>query len=151
MRTIHRVIAAGLIFSKDGKLLMGKKDPESGGVYADCWHLPGGGVNEDETYEEALRREIAEEVGIDIASADITLADDKGTGQSEKTLQDTGEKVICNMLFNVYQVDLQENAADIDLGAGDDLVVLEWIDPKGLPDYTVTPPSKKLFKRLGWL
>ena len=34
MRTIHRTIVSALIFSKDGKLLMGMKDPKDGGVYA---------------------------------------------------------------------------------------------------------------------
>lgn len=52
MRKINRIIVAALIFSKDGKLLMGTKDPRRGGVYSDCWHLPGGGVEEGETLEQ---------------------------------------------------------------------------------------------------
>jgi 8-oxo-dGTP pyrophosphatase MutT (NUDIX family) len=71
MRTIHRTIVSALIFSKDGKLLMGMKDPKNGGVYADCWHIPGGGVDEGETKEQALRREMLEEVGIDIANCTV--------------------------------------------------------------------------------
>lgn len=43
LREITREIVSGLIFSADGKLLMGKKDPTKGGVYSDCWHIPGGG------------------------------------------------------------------------------------------------------------
>jgi hypothetical protein len=42
MREIERTIVSALIFSQDGKLLMGKKDPAKGGVYPDCWHIPGG-------------------------------------------------------------------------------------------------------------
>lgn len=87
MKTIHRDIASALIFSKDSKLLMGMKDPKSGGVYADCWHIPGGGVDEGETQEQALRREMLEEVGIDIANSKVMLVDDQGSGETEKILQ----------------------------------------------------------------
>lgn len=150
MRTIYREIVSALIFSKDGKLLMGKKDPKSGGVYADCWHIPGGGVDENETQLEALRREMLEEVGIDTASCKVALADNKGTGETEKTLKDTGEKVLCKMKFNVYRVDVNKDAVEIETNPSDDLVKLEWVAPTELNDYTLTPPSITLFKRLGF-
>ena len=86
MRTIHRDIVSAVILSKDGKILMGMKDPSSGGVYADCWHIPGGGIDDGEDKLSALRREVLEETGIDIAAAATTLADDTGSGETEKTL-----------------------------------------------------------------
>ena len=149
MKTIDREIVSALIFSKDGKLLMGMKDPESGGVYVDCWHIPGGGVDENETQLDALRREILEEVGIDIRSCRVALADDEGTGETEKTLKDTGEKVLCRMNFNVYRVDVDRDAAEIETKLSDDLVKLEWVVLAKLGDYKLTPPSVALFKRLG--
>ncbi len=57
MRQIERNIVSGMIFSKDGKLFQGLKDPRKGGVYSDCWHLPGGGVGPNETRENAIVRE----------------------------------------------------------------------------------------------
>lgn len=33
---IHRVIASAVIVSADGKILLGRKDPQGGGVYADA-------------------------------------------------------------------------------------------------------------------
>ncbi len=69
MRTIQREIVAGLVVSKDGKFLFGMKDPEGGGVYAHCWHTPGGGIEEGENKLEALAREMQEEMGIDICRA----------------------------------------------------------------------------------
>ena len=148
MRTIHRDIVSALIFSKDGKLLMGNKDPKSGGVYIDCWHIPGGGIDEGESQEQALRREILEEVGIDISTCQVALADNAGTSQTEKTLQDTGETVLCNMSFNVYRVDVPKLAKDITLQPSDDLIILEWLDMSELSNYKLTPPSVELFKRL---
>jgi 8-oxo-dGTP pyrophosphatase MutT (NUDIX family) len=151
MRTIHRTIVSGLIFSKDGKLLMGQKDPQNGGVYADCWHIPGGGVDGGETKEQALHREILEEVGIDTEQCTVTLADDQGNGESEKTLKDTGETVLCKMQFNVYRVDVPEDANSIKLTPSDDLVILDWVELTNLSNYKLTPPSQTLFKRLGYL
>lgn len=151
MRTIHRDITSALIFSKDGKLLMGIKDPKDGGVYADCWHIPGGGVDEGETQEQALRREMLEEVGIDVADCKVTLVDDQGSGETEKTLKDTGEQVMCRMKFYVYRVDVGNNADEIETKLSDDLVRLEWVDLDKLGGYKLTPPSVTLFKRLGYL
>lgn len=150
MRIIHRTIVSVLIFSKDNKLLMGMKDPHKGGVYADCWHIPGGGIDEDKDELVALRRELIEEVGIDIHGQKIELVDDKGSGVSEKVLAD-GEKVSCEMSFHVYRVDLDRKADEMKISLDDDLVKTEWVELEKLTEYNLTPPSTKLFKKLGWL
>ncbi len=54
------------------------------------------------------------------------------------------------MQFNVYRVDINEDAADIKTQLNDDLVKLEWVDLARLDDYNLTPPSISLFKRLGY-
>ena len=150
MRTISREIVSALIFSKDNKLLMGLKDPHAGGVYADCWHIPGGGVDESEDQLAALKREVFEETGINIASSKINLVDNEGRGETEKTLKDSGEIVLCQMSFNVYRVDLAKNASEIVLQPQDDLIRLEWVVLDDLAHYTLTPPSTSLFTRLGY-
>lgn len=151
MRHIQRDIVSALIFSKDGKLLQGKKHPEKGGVYADRWHIPGGGIDEGEDKIAALIREVKEEVGLDISSAKIELLDDEGRGESEKILKDTGEKVICEMTFNVYRVDLPQNADEIPLQPIDDLETLQWFSMDELKTAEITPPSEVLFRRLGYI
>ena len=70
MRTIQRDIVGGFIFSADGKLLLGKN--RKGGVYEGLFVVPGGGVDTGETKPQALRREMLEETGIDIATATVT-------------------------------------------------------------------------------
>jgi 8-oxo-dGTP diphosphatase len=152
MRTIFRPIVSGLIFSRDGKLLLGKKDPKKGGVYADLWHLPGGGVDQDEDLLTALKREIQEEVGIDISPYQISLVDDLGTGSTEKILKDTGEKVLCDMKFNVYKIDIvDKNATDISVKLNDDLIQYLWATNEELGKMPLVPASVSLFKRLGIL
>ena len=150
-RTVHRDIVSALIFSKDNKLLMGLKDPNLGGVYTDCWHLPGGGVHDGETKLAALYREIDEETGIEVAGLNISLIDDKGNGQAEKTISETGERILSIMRFYVYRVDMGKEAESLTLVAGDDLTTLRWVPLDDLKNYQLTPPSITLFHRLGLL
>lgn len=149
MKKINRDIVSALIVSNDGRLLMGMKDPTGGGVYADCWHIPGGGIEQGEDKIQALTREVEEEVGIDITSAKIELIDDQGSGVSTK--KKDGEEVECHMKFYVYRVDLKTNFLDTKVSLSDDLKVFEWADLKKLASYKLTPPSITLFKRLGWI
>lgn len=150
MRKINRQIVSALIISKDRKLLMGIKAPDKGGVYSDCWHIPGGGIEENEDKIEALKREVSEEVGTDISQANIKLIDDMGKGMSIKKLG-SGEEVECYMQFNVYEVNLTKMSDEIEVKLNDDLVKYVWADIQRLGEYNLTPPSIELFKRLDWI
>ncbi len=150
MREITREIVSALIFTKDGKLFHGMKAANKGGVYSDCWHIPGGGVDEGENKIQALVREIVEETGIDITPYAIELVDDTGKGVSEKILKSTREKVLCNMRFNVYKVIIEDkNAEEIKVSLTDDLVKFKWFSVSELKNIKLTPPSVELFARLG--
>lgn len=149
MRIINRTIVSALIFSKDEKLFMGQKDLNKGGVYTDCWHIPGGGVENDEDKIDALVREINEETGIDISNFEIKLIDDQEKGSSEKVLTD-GERVICEMEFNVYKIQLSLNSEDVEIKLSDDLVLYKWFNVSDLKNQKLTPPSVKLFGKLGY-
>lgn len=149
MREIQRTIASALIFSKDGKLLMGKKDPTKGGVYSDCWHIPGGGMDDGETLEQTLKREVQEEVGIDISFYNPVLIPEKGGGIAEKTLP-SGEKVLCKMEFNIFRVDIGDKLAnEIKTNLSDDLVEIRWFSPEELPDVKQIPGGKEYFQKIG--
>ena len=149
MREIERTIVSALIFSKDDKLLMGKKDPSKGGVYPDCWHIPGGGVDEGETLEQALQREIKEEVGIDISSYNSALIPGKGSGIAEKTLS-SGEKVLCKMEFNRFRVDINDKlASEINVDPNDDLIEIRWFSLEELPNVKQIPGGKEFFQKIG--
>lgn len=69
MQNVIKVGIGVMILDKD-KVLLGhratnKKD--TGGIYeTDCWTLPGGKQEYDETFFEGAKREVKEETGLDI-------------------------------------------------------------------------------------
>lgn len=152
MRTIQRKIVSAVIFSKDGKMLMGKKDPSKGGVYPDVWHIPGGGIDEAETMEQALTREVKEEVGIDITKYKINQISIIGSGTTEKTLKDTDEKVLCEMEFNRFEIHIDDkNADEIELHLEDDLVEAKWFSKEELLEVKQIPGGKEFFEEMGYM
>ena len=56
------VSSAIIVF--DGKLLLLQRDDTLGIRDPECWQLPGGGIEEGETPDDAVRRELKEEIGI---------------------------------------------------------------------------------------
>jgi 8-oxo-dGTP diphosphatase len=69
-------VAVGVLIDAQGRFLLTSR-PE-GKVYAGYWEFPGGKVEAGETIEQALRRELHEELGITIGAAkpwQVTLHD----------------------------------------------------------------------------
>lgn len=60
-------VAVGILIRQDGALLLSTRPP--GKAYAGYWEFPGGKIEAGETVEQALRRELIEELGITIGSA----------------------------------------------------------------------------------
>jgi nucleoside triphosphatase len=149
MREVKRKIVSAVIVSKDEKILFGKQ--RKGGVYPDCWHIPGGGVEAGETLEQALCRETQEETGIDVTKYPKELLENNATAKAEKTDKISGEKYIADMQFNTYLIIFDKNADEIEVILNDDLEEYVWIQKKELKNYKLTPPSVKLFYKLGWI
>ncbi|MBP9699663.1 NUDIX hydrolase [Candidatus Woesebacteria bacterium] len=147
MKKISRKIVAALILSTDHKLLMVKKNPAHGGVYLNTWHIPGGGVEPNESLPEAIVREIFEETGLVYPVTDVVLVDDKGSNAATKTLP-SGETVWCEMQFWVYAVQLTQSASDIVVRLSEEHTEYVWADVTKIYDYELTPPSVELFKRV---
>ncbi|HYW56347.1 MAG TPA: NUDIX domain-containing protein [Polaromonas sp.] len=58
-------VAVGVLIRPDGDFLLTSRPP--GKVYEHYWEFPGGKLEAGETVEQALRRELHEEIGITIA------------------------------------------------------------------------------------
>ncbi len=60
-------VAVGVLFDPEGRFVLTSR-PE-GKVYAGYWEFPGGKIEPGESVEQALRRELHEELGITIGAA----------------------------------------------------------------------------------
>lgn len=58
------IVVAALIEQPSKGVLLAKR---SDGLYKGCWEFPGGKLEEGESPEEALKREIKEELGVEVA------------------------------------------------------------------------------------
>lgn len=65
----HVEVSVGILFDSSGAMLLSTRPP--GKPYAGYWEFPGGKIEAGETVEQALRRELIEELGITIGAAPI--------------------------------------------------------------------------------
>ncbi len=153
MRTIDREIVSAHVYSSDGKLLMARNTHlASGVVYGDSWKIPGGGVETGESKLQTLVREVREETGIDITPYEVELVEDSITGESEKTLRETGERVIAKMKFFTYKVILDKPANQITITLDPhEFNEYRWFELSELKSLKLAPPSIELFNKLGFL
>lgn len=147
MRTIHRDIAGIILLSKDNRILLGKS--YKGGPYAGYWIIPGGGIDKNETKLEAARREMLEEVGIDITPFKSMILDKTWTDKQGKVLRDTSEKVNVDMTFYVIVVRADKVARDIEVQPGDDIVEASWHSISVLVDLDIPPVTRAAFQYMG--
>lgn len=146
IRIIERNIAGALICSNNGKYLLGKS--QSGASFAGAWCILGGGIEKNESQEEAIIREVAEESGIDISKATLQLASDARMGESKKTLK-TGEEVIAKMRFFDFKVTLHQNSQDIKIKLDKrEWSDMKWYDPKEIAMLKLSVPTKLLLEQL---
>jgi A/G-specific adenine glycosylase len=68
-QTPHHQVTAGLIWNDAGQLLIAQRPLE--GLLGGLWEFPGGKVEPGESLEDCLRRELREELAIDVAVGDL--------------------------------------------------------------------------------
>lgn len=125
-----RVGCGALITDDNGHVLLvlRRRAPE-----ADCWGFPGGKVDFGETTEAAVRREVKEELGVEIALgglAHLVNYIDPGAGQ--------------HWVAPVYRATITDGSPE--LREPDALAALEWFDPARLPD-RLTEATRQTFAK----
>lgn len=134
MKTRNCAVA---VIEKDGKILLGQKVKDRG-PYPNTWLIPGGGVEEGESVEEAITREIREETGLEVKNLEKIAVneDDEPDKNGEMT----------HYVFHVFKAEpVGEHVIT------EEFPTIEWVDIKNLGNIPHARPSIKLFKDLGYL
>ena len=61
-------VAAGILFDAQGRVLIAER--VGGGPFHGMWEFPGGKIGDGESPEQALERELAEELGIEMGAVE---------------------------------------------------------------------------------
>ncbi len=124
--TVH--VAVGVIKNKDGQYLIAKRREEAhqGGL----WEFPGGKIEKNESVLNALKRELKEEVGISLLTAEPLI----------KIQHDYGDK---SVLLDVFKV---ENFSGKAFGQEGQLV--EWVYPSDFHSYLFPNANHAIIKAI---
>ncbi len=125
-----KLVSACALINEKGKVLINKR-PE-GKDYAGYWEFPGGKVEENETPEDAIIRELKEEINIDVSAACLAPL-----SFTEKNY----EKYYVVVLLYVCRkweghMKPMENQQ------------IEWVYPNDIEDFNVLPADKSFFATL---
>lgn len=72
----HKIIGVGVIWNTQQQILIDRRRPE--GAMGGMWEFPGGKLEPGETVEECIKRELMEELGVEVEVGDrlITIEHD---------------------------------------------------------------------------
>jgi ADP-ribose pyrophosphatase YjhB (NUDIX family) len=132
-----RVVVSAIV-EKNDNLLFGRK-PSNIGPYPNTWHLLGGGVKDDESITDAVKREVLEESGIEISEIEPIFFDEDYEANKH------GIKT--HYIFLVFNAQYKSGK----LKAGDDIHELKWVKKSDLEKIEFNRPTIKLFKKLGFI
>jgi 8-oxo-dGTP diphosphatase len=120
------LVAAVVLVDTDGRILLAQR-PE-GKAMAGLWEFPGGKVDPGETPETALIRELAEELGIDVAAS--CLAPFTFASHSYPDFHLLMPLYVCRKWTGIPQAREGQH--------------LRWVRPARLSDYPMPPADKPL-------
>ena len=100
------------------------------------WSLPGGLIEVGETAEAAIRREVAEECGIDVTVGPVL-------GIFEPIQRDPDGRI----RYHYVVVDYLAYHHGGEVRAGDDAADLDWVAPEELDAYALMPATRAMIER----
>jgi len=116
---IFHVTCKGLVFHRGAFLLHRASDPD----YFGALECPGGRVNEGEDIEDALRRELHEEIGLDLGTTEHTI-ELFAMNQRDAAEYDWDEKT---QIIELYYKIVIPDDIQIELTALEEVASFEWI------------------------
>lgn len=134
---LRRFICATVVQNTQGQYLLCKAHPEYG-VFPNQWAFPGGGMEENETLEEAVRREVREEVGLELESfKPLEFTDDFRV----KKLRD-GSSIDVYMVYLLFTA-VAKDPENIRLN--EEFVAYKWVNATDVLEYDLNEPARRTF------
>jgi nucleoside triphosphatase len=134
-----RLIVVGVIYNHDGEVLLCKMPPGRG-VFPGQWGLPGGGIEAGELAEDALHRELLEEVSLPVTDLRPLFFSE---GVYTKTFPDRGQQEFY-MVFLIYAC----RAVNTKVHLNAEFESYAWVMPDDLKDYDLNVETRKTFQRM---
>ena len=134
--TPTRLVVVPVIRGAEGSVLLCRM-PIDRGVYPGQWALPGGGVEPGEQLEEALRREIREELQVGLTSVRPLFFADR---LREKTFPG-GERRLIYMVFLLYECTVSDDPIKL----SEEFTEYAWVLPSALSDYDLNEATRQTF------
>ncbi|MEJ2670084.1 MAG: thiamine phosphate synthase [Gammaproteobacteria bacterium] len=129
-------VVVGLIENADGAVLVGQRP--AGKRYAGLWEFPGGKVEPGETAEQALTRELHEEVGLSAITAEPMM----------DFLDPFAELPIRLDVWRVTAFDAPDSVCTLAEGVGCEQQPVRWVDRASLANLAFPPANRRILKRL---
>jgi nucleoside triphosphatase len=136
----HRVVVVALVRNRGGDYLLCRMPPDRG-VFPGQWGLPGGGLEPGETLEEGLRREVREELGLEIAELEPLFFKQR---RAEKLFAD-GTRRALDMVFLVFECGALPGTVRLN----PEFEAAEWVAPARLREYDLNVETRDTLARLG--
>jgi nucleoside triphosphatase len=136
-----RLVVVPIIRDGEGRVLLCRMAADRG-VFPGQWGLAGGGVEPGERIEDALRREVREELGVEVAEARPLFFKD---GAHEKLFKDGNRRSIY-MVFLLYECRLASTA----LTLNEEFSESAWVRLGDLGRYDLNSATVETFRQLGW-
>ena len=136
-----RIIVVGIIVNEKGEVLLLKMPPDRG-IYPGQWGVVGGGLEEGETLEEALAREVKEEVGLVVKRCERTIYFDE---VRSKAFPD-GHVEEIYMIYHLYHC---ECVGQVQLN--EEWETFVWVSKNKLSSYDLNSATRYTFTQNGWL
>ena len=135
-----RIIVVAVIQNSVDEYLICKKPPRLG-VFPGQWAIPGGGIEPGEHMLDALRREVREEVGLEIHAIQPLFFKD---GEYPKLYPD-GKRQDVYMIFLLFSCRAASEAVHL----GEEFEEFAWVKSADLDKYDLNEQTQDTFIRLG--
>ena len=138
----YRPNVAAILQRADGRVLIGQRSD-----FPESWQLPQGGVDQDETAEDALRREVLEEVGI--GPDEYTVAEQTGPhrydfpfGQDRRGFDGQEQfYFLCRLR--------EASAEEVDLSATcGEFQAVQWVAVQDVPVHLAPPMKQDVYREV---